>query len=490
MDSRKVVVIGSGPGGSGVAALLAHAGYSVTLLEKNGFLGGKCSSLEEAGYVVDTGIHMFGRGPAGPFGLIASILGERLDWCLNNPMIDLHLSNLGVIHLTHTLFNPLGFPTMAKALFKGWIKPKTSESKRTARRNNAERERKVLGHLNHQKNVAYLSEYEDMSVKDFYTSITENEHFLRFIHSLAMITMVIPWDRASVADFLYIRASNLHANHFGYPKGGAGAIPATFLRGLKRYGGTIRTETEVASIEVRNGRVTGVTTAEGEFIPADIVISNAGIHRTLDLAGRANFPGEYVQRADGLNLSDAFIATKYFLDRRITSMEAPCMFYVPDMDSSHMFDYLTNGGVPKDPYLFITVPGIADAHLMPLGKDLFMVGIPAPNDLAKVDQCNKLLDLAEDVAENKLFPEIRGAVIKKQRSIVTQTSLLTGRSTGECIGLAQEVGQTGTKKPRCETPVHGLYLVGSDAGGRGIGTECAAESALHLYRILTYHMNS
>jgi phytoene dehydrogenase-like protein len=484
MGSKKVVVIGSGPGGSGVAALLAFAGHSVTLLEKNNFLGGKCSSLEDDGYIVDTGIHMFGRGLVGPFGQIASIVGERLDWCINNPMIDLHLSNLGVVHLAHSPFNSAGFPSMLKAVFKGWIKPKSFASKRTARRNNAEKERRLLGHLEHMKNVPYLSEYEDVSIKDFYTSISEDENFLRFIHSLAMITMVLPWDRASVADFLYIRASNLHANSFGYPKGGAVAIPATFLRGLKRHGGTIKTATEVAAIEVKDGRTTGVTTADGEFIPADIVISNAGIHRTLDMAGRGSFPGEYVQRADSLKLSDAFIATKYFLDRRITSMEAPTMFYVPDMDSSHMFDYLRQGGVPKDPYLFITVPGIADPHLMPLGKDLFMVGIPAPCDLTKVDQCNKLLDLAEDVAENKLFPEIKGAVIKKQRSIVTQVSMLTGRASGECIGLAQEVGQAGTKKPRCETPVHGLYLVGSDAGGRGIGTECAAESALHLYNIL------
>lgn len=46
------------------------------------------------------------------------------------------------------------------------------------------------------------------------------------------------------------------------------------------------------------------------------------------------------------------------------------------------------------------------------------------------------------------------------------------------------MGQTGSKKPTPQTPIPGLYMVGSDAGGKGNGTECAADSALYLYNIL------
>ena len=44
--AKKVVVIGTGIGGAGVAALLAAKGHEVTLLEKNAFIGGKCSTFE------------------------------------------------------------------------------------------------------------------------------------------------------------------------------------------------------------------------------------------------------------------------------------------------------------------------------------------------------------------------------------------------------------------------------------------------------------
>jgi len=33
-------------------------------------------------------------------------------------------------------------------------------------------------------------------------------------------------------------------------------------------------------------------------------------------------------------------------------------------------------------------------------------------------------------------------------------------------------------------PVRGLYLVGADAGGRGIGTEMAGESALNVSKMI------
>jgi len=45
MGKRKVAVIGSGVGGSGIAALLAHSGeFEVDLYEKNGIIGGRFAS--------------------------------------------------------------------------------------------------------------------------------------------------------------------------------------------------------------------------------------------------------------------------------------------------------------------------------------------------------------------------------------------------------------------------------------------------------------
>ncbi len=75
-------------------------------------------------------------------------------------------------------------------------------------------------------------------------------------------------------------------------------------------------------------------------------------------------------------------------------------------------------------------------------------------------------------------------MVKVERVLTPEVSHLSGRSAGDCIGIAQEVGQSGSNRPLAATPIRGLYLVGADAGGRGIGTEMAADSALRLYHQL------
>ena len=97
--------------------------------------------------------------------------------------------------------------------------------------------------------------------------------------------------------------------------------------------------------------------------------------------------------------------------------------------------------------------------------------------------CNKILDkIYERVI--KLFPDIGKAEIWQVRSTASDAFNITKHAAGEAIGIGQTPSQCGKLRPKFETPVKGLYLVGSDAGARGIGTEIASGSALGLYELL------
>lgn len=55
----EIVVIGSGVGGLGCAALLAKAGHSVQVFERNSFIGGRCSAGEHESIVMENFAHIF-----------------------------------------------------------------------------------------------------------------------------------------------------------------------------------------------------------------------------------------------------------------------------------------------------------------------------------------------------------------------------------------------------------------------------------------------
>jgi prolycopene isomerase len=46
------------------------------------------------------------------------------------------------------------------------------------------------------------------------------------------------------------------------------------------------------------------------------------------------------------------------------------------------------------------------------------------------------------------------------------------------VSTGQTPDQVGANRPPVYTPVRGLYLAGCNAGGRGVGTELAAASAM------------
>ena len=74
-----------------------------------------------------------------------------------------------------------------------------------------------------------------------------------------------------------------------------GGISQAIARSARHSGATIRTGAGVRSIDVRDGRTTGVTLDDGEEMRAPLVVSGAHPRTTvLDLVGAEHFPDEVV----------------------------------------------------------------------------------------------------------------------------------------------------------------------------------------------------
>mgnify|MGYP005842573819 FL=1 len=493
-----MVVIGSGVGGAGVAALLQSRGREVTLLEKNAYYGGKCSSFVKDGYVVDSGVHMYSMGPGGPLGTLNRRVGGDLEWCVSNPMSDIISS--GSVHMLayQNQFDPRGLLENLKAVAqdkrlaregrRDAVKRMRLLEKETYRATRSMRPREALDVAVRvaRRDEALLCELDGITLQEFAHRVTDDLGFLGTLATLCMVLLVVPYTLASAGEFLWCYASIYRHRSLGVPRGSAREVPGSCLRAFLRAGGELRLGCEVAGIRVEGGRVRGVESAEGEFFPADVVVSSAGIKRTLELAGEDNFPPEYVSYVRGLRYSYSFITAKYGLARRVVDVGAPSFFNKPHVHPDHMFDYIDEGGDPEDPLLFVPMPSEWDPRVAPVGKQLLIMGVPGPSEVTprNVERCERILDRAEGRL-HELFPAVRENAEWSVRTHIAHTAAITGKPTGECIGLAQCVGQTGLAKPSCRTPVEGLWLVGTDAGARGVGTEQAAASALYLSGLLT-----
>jgi phytoene desaturase len=69
-----------------------------------------------------------------------------------------------------------------------------------------------------------------------------------------------------------------------YPKGGMHAVPRALAGAAEKHGVEFRYDTTVTQVEIAGGRATGVITADGSRIPADVVVLNPDLpiaHRDL-----------------------------------------------------------------------------------------------------------------------------------------------------------------------------------------------------------------
>ena len=75
-----------------------------------------------------------------------------------------------------------------------------------------------------------------------------------------------------------------------------GGISEALASSARAHGATIRLNAGVQSIDVANGRVTGVTLESGEQLSAPLVLSGMHPKRTvLDLVGAEHFPDEVAE---------------------------------------------------------------------------------------------------------------------------------------------------------------------------------------------------
>jgi phytoene dehydrogenase-like protein len=269
MAEYDAVVIGAGAGGLIAAACLVNAGKSVLVVDDHDRVGGRATSYEVDGFIINAGAIALKMG--GTLEQIFTATGASYDVREPQP---------------RTVFRVGGKIVNAG---KGGLGLLLSGLTKTAAKIGSKFAEARQGNLPEAK----------LSTKEWLNGLTRN----KTVHSLfrnlcAVLFSANPEDLPARA-FLSFFGKNA-ATPIGFCPRGTIGIWNDLADAIRGKGGEIRLETEALRIVIENGVATGVVLkADGvEFtVAARTVISDAGVNATIGLAGKEAMGPDYVALA-------------------------------------------------------------------------------------------------------------------------------------------------------------------------------------------------
>jgi phytoene dehydrogenase-like protein len=328
-----------------------------------------------------------------------------------------------------------------------------------------------------------ISKLDDVPFTEFLSRYDLPQSLVSYFGMQANIVFVVPIDLLSASEAIKTLQDFGKGAAGRYHRGGFGRVAEVFCEAVERYGSRVLLKTRVERITTEQGAVTGIVTERGTF-EAPIVVSNAGIQPTvLTLVGEEHFDRGYASYVRGLVPSWAIMGIRYFLNRPYFQHGMYIAFNDESYLDSTRFEQMKSGWLPDDALVFNVVPSFYDSSLAPEGKQCALVGTLCSSD-PDLPNASSLWNRLEETVE-RLWPGLEECVESKVRYSTSHVSTLTRDAVvpgqgGECIGLAQIVGQCGKHKPSPRAPLRGLFFVGCDAGGYGCGTHQAADSGVHV----------
>jgi phytoene desaturase len=384
--SQKIIVIGSGFGGLGLAIRLQAAGFDVTIMEKNEMVGGHAYQLKKDGYTFDMGPSLITAPDIikAVFSAAGRKMEDYLDLIKLDPYYRIYFHDGNYIDYTGdsekmkeqmAKFSPADaqnydrFMENCHKIYDAVITDGLGSMPFMSWRTMFNFIPKAL------KLNALLPAYT--YVKRFFKH--PNHRFTFSFHPLFIGGN--PFRSPSV----YLMIPYLEkAGGVWFTKGGMYSLVRAFEKLFLELGGQIQTSSEIKEIVVENGRTTGVV-ANDIFTPADAVVSNADIAHTYK---------HLIKSQNRKKWTDAKI------DRTSTSMSAFLLYIGTKKQYPQLLhhtlilserykhlvkDIFDNKILPEDFSMYLHAPTRSDSEMAPEGSESMYVLIPVSNLSGDID---------------------------------------------------------------------------------------------------------
>jgi phytoene desaturase len=376
--TSSVVVVGAGLGGLSAALHLAGAGRHVTVVEREAVPGGRCGLLRDHGFVFDTGPTVLTM-PEILAESFAAVGEDMHDW--------LTLRRLDPAYRAR-------FADGSSIDVRADVDEMSEEILRTCGARDADGYRRYVEYLRRLYALEmphFIARNLDSPTQLVRPSLArlvamgafgrlgkrvarfvEDERLRRIFSFQAMYAGLAPAD--ALAIYAVITYMDCVAGVY-FPEGGMHAVPRALAAAARAHGVDFRYNTTVARVDLSAGRACGVITADGERIPADVVVVNADLPNAYrDLLP----PGYTPRRVRKLRYSPSAVVLHTGSSASYPDNAHHTMEFGAAWDRTFE-ELIGEGRVMSDPSFLVTTPTLTDASLAPAGKHTYYTLFPAPN---------------------------------------------------------------------------------------------------------------
>jgi phytoene dehydrogenase-like protein len=293
---------------------------------------------------------------------------------------------------------------------------------------------------------------------------------------------------------------------WGYVEGGMGALTQALARSATAAGVEIRTNAQVAAIEVTGGRASGVRLAGGEVLAARSVASNADARVTFEkLLDARHLPARFREAVARIDYSSASMKINFavselpdFTSRPGKAEPGPQHIGTIHIGASlddleRAYDDAKYGRPSAKPVIEMTIPSVLDRTLAPPGHH--MVGLfvqYAPYRLAAGNWDNSKDKFADRcIAEiGRVAPNFAKSILHREVLSPVDLERTFGLTGGNIFQGAMSLHQLFSLRPvpgwsDYRTPLKGLYLCGAAAHpGGGVMGAAGRNAAVEILRDL------
>ena len=459
------IVIGAGIGGLSAAIRLQIAGHQITILEKNAQAGGKMSEISRDGFRWDTG----------PSVITMRHVFEELFAAAGRRMED-YLTFLPVDPLTRYFYAD------------GMQLDASSDLTRMAEQIAQFDERDVEGYLAYLAYAARihrvtgpvfiydqpptLASFARVPVQDWLKAdpLRTMQGAIRHYVKSPYLRQLLGRFATYVGGSPYLAPATLnviaHVELTGgvwYPQGGIYSIAQALEKLALELGVTIRYQTPVRQIIVKDGEAHGVILADGETMAARAIIANADVTSSLNHL----LPANTIPSAKLRRLSDYEPSCSGFIlllgvkgqDERLAHHN---IFFSPDYESE--FEAIFQTMLPsQDPTIYLAITSKTDAGHAPEGHENWFILVNAPALSDKFDWQEEAPAYRERVLR-KLAErgyDVRDRIVSETMLTPLDLESMTGAWRGALYGPSANKKFTAFLRPHNRNAdIRGLYFAG------------------------------